>query len=763
MTYKAILPLLKASRLAVLIAISLGLSSVASAQAIDTYEYTVREGDTCLSIAERELGGEANYRLIYQYNPNIGPVCDLLAPGNTLTLPRAPTVPDARVTAVRRQVQARQPTTENWRAANRGLGLFRGWRVNTLEQSAAELTFRDNSQVQMRENTLVIIYGGDGSLSRRQTTRAELERGTLRSRLGDLRMQVDTPSGDANLEGGNAVVSVDEEGTSRLSNHSGSASLRGEDGGEVEVRPGYGSRVRRGQRPTPPRPLPPAPSWVEGPRRFAGVASEGGVIRGSWEPVEDARVYRVEIRRTGETPVVAATEVQSNVTNFEVHRLPAGDYEVTLSTIDTEFFEGSSGQPEGFRVSLAEFDVPGEDEAQTFDPTAPPQTPSVLSGTALVAPDGVSCRIGDGEAAERITFDSAGTNTVTCENAEGELEPFEVEVATVMLERADGGNMAFAMVAGESTPIEIRSIGEVPDGAQWGAPDDIEIESIERDGDIWTITAVAQRAGDYVLPLNFGDTALSAVTLSAAEPEPEPEPEPEVAETPAPIGQEALSILRNPVMLGLRDTRGGNHAASIAIGNFGDTPFGSDSASQLTLSVEADIAGRGRIVVAANPEMSSFGRSTMYVGAGLHFRFNALTMYAELASYVPLYEAGSVILAPSISLGYELGDMLYFRTRQGALIGLEDGNARTWASAYGLDLRIVQGLFWGAEVDLGIGKSGDVTVTNVGVGLALGYALDFARVQVAVHRSLSNDLRQARGDWLITGGVRLFFPGMTGE
>ena len=34
------------------------------------------------------------------------------------------------------------------------------WHVSTEEAASAEVTFRDESQIQMRENTLVIIYGG---------------------------------------------------------------------------------------------------------------------------------------------------------------------------------------------------------------------------------------------------------------------------------------------------------------------------------------------------------------------------------------------------------------------------------------------------------------------------------------------------------------------------------------------------------------------------------------------------------------------------
>ncbi|MFT5357675.1 MAG: hypothetical protein ACI9KE_004912, partial [Polyangiales bacterium] len=100
---------------------------------VETYEYTVQDGDTCAAIAGRVFGNRRRYDIIHLYNPNMGPPPHSLEPGSTLTLPRN-TGPDARITAFRRQVQARQPSATDWRSASRGLGLFRGWRVNTLEE-----------------------------------------------------------------------------------------------------------------------------------------------------------------------------------------------------------------------------------------------------------------------------------------------------------------------------------------------------------------------------------------------------------------------------------------------------------------------------------------------------------------------------------------------------------------------------------------------------------------------------------------------------
>ena len=194
------------------------------------------------------------------------------------------------------------------------------------------------SQIQMRENTLVIIYGGSAdNTARRRTSQATLERGTLRSRLGDLRLQVDTPSGETELNGGSSVVTVDGEGSSVVSNHSGgSARVRGASGAPVTVRPGFGSTVVRGERPARPRPLPATPQLTaDTSRSVIGVVGTGGTLVGEWAEVPNAAYYRVELSSEADgSGLIAAVQAPASIRRFEVHRLPAGTYYLALATID---------------------------------------------------------------------------------------------------------------------------------------------------------------------------------------------------------------------------------------------------------------------------------------------------------------------------------------------------------------------------------------------------------------------------------------------
>lgn len=764
--------------------VSAGLVSTAPVEAqevpadVETYEYTVREGDTCAAIAGRVFGNRRRYDIIHRYNPNMGAPPHRLVVGSTLTLPRN-TGPDARITAFRREVQARQPSATDWRSASRGLGLFRGWRVNTLEESTAELTFQDDSQVHMRENTLIIIYGGSDESARRvTTTRAELQRGTLRSHLGALRLQVDTPGSETSLAGGDAIISVDPEGTSRVSNHEGGqARVRSSSGGTVRVAPGFGSAVPRGQRPTRPRPLPPAPSWVEGPARFSGIASEGGSIRGEWSVVEAARIYRVEVRKSGEAAVVAAAEVPSSVTRFEVHRLPAGEYEVRLSTLDDEFFESRPSQARTVHVALASLVIPGvETEDVLPDPSAAVETPQALVGTILSAPEGMNCSLQSAEPSTAgplgITLTTPGENTVQCSGADGEYASFVVNVvgATALPSAEQDAAQdavedparpeAVALTTGVSSEVsfEVRSDVELPPTLELRS-DTLILEDVRREGTRWYARVTASSAGEHPLQFTLGDTVLLSINVVSADAEVEPPPPAEPApERPAAIGQEALGIWQQPSLFGLRDPRPGQHAASVGVGSGGDTPFGDESDTRLAVGVEADIGGVGRIVVGAHPGLDFERGSSFYAGFGLHYQSGGLALYGELASWFPTGGDDVIVLAPSLTLGYEVSDRVLLRTRQGGLISIEDG-PRSWASAYGADVRIAGAFFAGVEANLALGRDSGEFLSHFGAGLALGLALERARVSLALHRSITDDLRAERGDWVAALGVRVMLPG----
>ena len=338
-------------RSAALLAVALTalVAHTAPVRADDTYDYVVKkDGESCYSIATRELGDRSMLPVLHRLNPQLGPLPHNLRAGQILKLPKQVVAPDAHLTGASGSVRVRKAAETVWDAARRGMELFRAWRVGAEDRSSAELTFRDDDRLALRENTIVIIYGPEKVRARLTPGQAVLEQGTLRSRLGDLSptLRVTTPTAIATIGGGSALVGVIELGgaggtASTVANHDGrSAVLTSKVGGTVKVASGMGSRVLAGKRPEKPRKLVPPPAW-DGPDpiAFAALAADGANVTAAWTRQPKAAWYRLEVLAPSGT-VVAAVEVPANVNRFELVRVPVGHYQARVSSIDADRLEG---------------------------------------------------------------------------------------------------------------------------------------------------------------------------------------------------------------------------------------------------------------------------------------------------------------------------------------------------------------------------------------------------------------------------------------
>ncbi len=436
---------------------------------VELFDYTVEAGDSCASIAEREFGDRRAYDKIHKHNPGMGPTPHRLVPGTVLKLPKkGRKLPDACLLNWRGLVFVLESFQQEWREALRRTDLYTAWRVGARERSSAFVRFRDSSSIVLRDDSVVIIYGETKSAARVQPAMASLERGALKARLaeidGDPTLVVETPSSQSEVQSADALVRIDEEGTSLVANHKGKpvrvrSRRRGRRvGAEVPVSEGMGSKVVPGRAPTPPRPLPPAPRWHTGAKNFAGYATLGGAIWGAWDGVDQAVRYRVEIAADPERKeIVTSAEFDAQHTAFVVDDLPVGQYYVTVATIDSDGFESPPSAAE--RITLASLTLwaPGSVLAQAGDVEPEPyggrpsssETPrigpreqnelptrSVLQGSAIVASAGVRCHETDvGQPADNVSgegqlrLDTLGRFAVHCKHTElGTLAPVQVDV-----------------------------------------------------------------------------------------------------------------------------------------------------------------------------------------------------------------------------------------------------------------------------------------------------------------------------------------------
>ena len=420
-------------------------STSLAAPPVAMIDYVIQPGDTCSGIAAKMYRDKLRYDIIHDYNPQLGSrPPHSLVDGDVLRLPKT-LPPDAWVTGTRRQVEHRPSVQGEWRQSKTGTQLRLGFRVTTRAESAAELTFQDDSQLQLREDTLIILYGKGASGARRKTSRARLERGALRGRLAELAgkkskstLLVSTPSGESSMASGEAVFSVDAEGANSVSNHSSrSIQVTGTVGRAVKVSKGMGTRVKRGEAPAKPRKLPPAPKWW-GVKAMSlqAARAEDVVIRGRWS-AKGERV-RISMRTLASPTPLAEAEVDADTDMMRLRGLPAGTYAVTLSTIDALGLESVAS------------------DAMTVDVQAATGPVPLSVGAALPLPAGSRCAGADGVQTDRPAI-AVGVQTLTCIDTEGAaLAPLTVTVSAAEAQLVEPKSAK----AGKTAKLRIKLTGE---------------------------------------------------------------------------------------------------------------------------------------------------------------------------------------------------------------------------------------------------------------------------------------------------------------
>jgi hypothetical protein len=673
-------------------------------------EYTVQAGDTCESIAQRIYGERRFSNVVHDYNPRATrdrAECDAaLQPGTTLRLPREAPVggeaPDAEVTGIKRDVRSRPPGRDEWADAHLGQDLFRGWRVNTLEAAAADLTFRDASLLQLRENTLVIIFGPTMMRARRSGTKAVLEQGALRSRLNELAggVRVETESAQVDLAAGSALVSLDRQRTSRVANFEGRevdvSTAQGRS--TVKVRQGMGTKVARGGTPAPPRPLPPSPQWSDGaPARFVALAGRS-VVRGEWSPVAAAAFYRVEIamERGGRNPM-GAVGVPASVTRFELRGLRPGTYHVAVSAIDADQFESRPSTWRELVVAEARLVAPaGSAEpagAAVETPGLPLPPPRVPTGTRFVAPQGFRCGVEPGPLAEQVTLGGEGRTTIRCVGA-GDVDAGAIEVDVVP---APAGGATVEAAAAPPAPVTVAP----------NAP-------------------AAAPAG--------------------------------VAEPWRPV-HEAAWALAGPNAVGVRDNTRAGTDLWISLGHAWEITEQREEITGVAFGARFGLAmNRLRFDLGFSP-----GAGEAEPGVHLGLAVGVLTgprywLTMGVDAWLPilaLEDLGSEAqVSPSADLTVRLGRAWLFRTRQGALLGAAVRSGAYWASAYAADLALTETLSLSIEGVLLVGAEyGELRVAPaLGLGLAFG-VWDRLELTLGGRCALTRDGADLLGTFSIMAGV----------
>ena len=177
----------------------------------------------------------------------------------------------------------------------------------------------------------------------------KLESGSLRARMPEdgkktVRPRIVTDAATVMVMEGEALVSVDTTGTTRVSVHRGGASITAK-GKATEIPDGVGVQIVKGAAPTKPKPLPIAPVWPTPARRTVVVSEPTADVTVPFEPstvggtpptawhfqvAKDAAFN--EVAFDAQAPLVAQS--------FEAKALPPGTYHARASALDADGFEG---------------------------------------------------------------------------------------------------------------------------------------------------------------------------------------------------------------------------------------------------------------------------------------------------------------------------------------------------------------------------------------------------------------------------------------
>lgn len=765
------------------------LGAVSSARAQDLTEYTVRRGDTCGTIARAHYGHSRRYDLIHQANPSLGAMPHHLNPGQVLRLPVVPDASDhdATVTAMRRSVRHQRPSEGEWTSSHVGQDLDQGWRLSTGESSTAELSFRRSSAATVREQTLIIVYGTGARRVRNEGSRTVVEAGSILSRLRSLSgaapdepLEVETPAALATLREGESQVDVDASGATRVAVHGGSAATVTTPSGEgaVQVQPGEGTAVEPGQPPRRPRPLPRAPRWEDGPRRFVGLRQGGGTVRGRWHEVAGAARYRVEVaRRRDGRDLVTATAVPATVREVVLHRLPPGTYYVRVATIDGERFEGRPAQPVELEVVAAEIVAPGaagplartdddplglarlDDGLDELDLVgAEPHTPRVPRYAALALPADVRCRFGTSDPVQQLQLVDVGPLSLTCAAGDEEIGGLDLQVLASHASLVDTTGAAIAALPRAEQPVRVVLDPPLEDvsGLTLLAPEGVAVSAVapHPDGGLAAVLATSEAlaAERVVLQVATADASHLPIaeaevglvpSAAAAAPAAVPIEAPAVELPPDPHGlQEAFGLAALATSVGLRDERRSGSGMHLALTLVSAAEGDGDAQLRVTGGARAalfddylrlDAAVPLDLVSEASRTANRGSRDVYFAASSRVLNEGMFGLAVEAGVWTPTAGAdgldrGRMAIAADFSLRFLDDDRLAVRTRQAALFDLVGDGGALWASAYGFDVWIAGPLSAGLEIDLVLGREDGAD--RVAAGIGAGLALDLAPVTI---------------------------------
>jgi hypothetical protein len=177
----------------------------------------------------------------------------------------------------------------------------------------------------------------------------KLESGAIRARMPEdgrktVRPRVVTEAATVMVMEGDALVSVDDAKTTRVSVHRGGASITVR-GRTTEVPDGFGIQIAKGAAATKAKPLPVAPVWSAPAKKTFVVGNPTADVTLPFEPSSVAGTpptgWHLQVAKDiAFADVVVDTQAPLVARSFEAKGLAAGTYHARASATDVDGFEG---------------------------------------------------------------------------------------------------------------------------------------------------------------------------------------------------------------------------------------------------------------------------------------------------------------------------------------------------------------------------------------------------------------------------------------
>jgi len=321
----------------------------ASASLEQTIEVTIAKGDTLRSLCAAYLRDPKDWPEVARLNRLANP--NMIVPGQVLVIPvrLAKTSPsEGKVSFLRGKAEILLPGSSDWKPLAPCDVIRQGSTVRTLAASSLEISFENGDSCFLRPETTL----GMTETSREGETwirRLFLQAGKIIARVQkatgtQTRFEVKTPSAQCAARGTLFRATADKDDMSRSEVLEGAVDVEAM-GSRAGVGEGYGTAVKKGEAPRPPRPLLPGPlpARIESVYRKLPLALD-------FVAVPRAAFTFVELTRDRAGRETIAEAVLPPGQAFRIPEAPDGVYYLQARAIDDLGLEGLPSAPVEIRV-----------------------------------------------------------------------------------------------------------------------------------------------------------------------------------------------------------------------------------------------------------------------------------------------------------------------------------------------------------------------------------------------------------------------------